>query len=240
MEVHEGKDYERVEMISQGGMGEVWSCRILEGALVTRSKGANSCVAKVSKATEKSTENRQAFKQEVSLSFHIQDHPNLAQTIGFCHEPPSILMEYYPMGSLSGLLHSLTKEFPWTPERKWSVARDIACGLRHMHQLMVAHCDIKPDNVLIQANNDGPRMITAVLTDFGIAHILDGKKNVVATFETKNIDGLSFRYAAPEALIRMKQRTHLFGDAGMMKASDVYSLAMVTFEMLVRKKPWAW
>lgn len=48
--------------------------------------------------------------------------------------------------------------------RNSRVTKDIAAGLAHMHRKGVAHCDVKPENVLLFSGD-----FTAKLSDFGIS-----------------------------------------------------------------------
>ena len=105
-----------------------------------------------------------------------------------------------------------------------------------MHKLLIAHCDIKPDNVLLKVVQGS---LVGVLSDFGISRILDDQASSVAGFQTHNLNGASILYASPEAILRVRRA----GDPSVnlpqvIKAGDVYSLAMVVYEMLTQRKPW--
>jgi tetratricopeptide (TPR) repeat protein len=104
----------------------------------------------------------------------------------------------------------------------WVVAH-LAEGLQHAHQRGVLHRDVKSSNVLLGA--DGQPM----LLDFNLAHQADP-----AALHSEVVIGGTIAYMAPE---------HLRAVAGMAPASvvdrrsDIYSLGMVLYEMLVGTSP---
>ena len=217
-------------------MGEVWLAHSSQQALIQRAD-SYSCVVKVMKPHVNIP--WEIFQQEVTISYHIREHANIAKVIGFSRSTPfAILLQYYPEGSLQGLIHNCQVQgFGWSVPWCRSFAIDIARGLAHMHKLSIAHCDIKPGNILIKVGNQS---LVAMLSDFGISRILDGQGSSVAGFKTHNLNGASILYASPEAIVRVRSRGE--GDLihpQVIKAGDVYSLAVVMCEMLMQKKPWS-
>ena len=236
LEVNENKDYARTKKISEGAMGEVWLAHASQQALIQRAN-SYSCVVKMMKPHAKVP--WEIFQQEVTISYHIREHANIAQVVGFSRSPLAIVLQYYPEGSLHGLIHNCQVQgFAWSPAWCRSFAIDISRGLSHMHKLSIAHCDIKPGNILIKLGNQS---LVAMLSDFGISRILDGQGSsaAVAGFKTHNLNGASISYASPEAIVRVRN-----GDEGnashpqVIQAGDVYSLAVVLSEMLTQRKPW--
>ena len=84
-------------------------------------------------------------------------------------------------------------------------------GLEHMHKMKIAHCDIKPDNVLyIDKQSD-----TIKLIDFGAARFIKGGRPI------KEKIGTPF-YVAPEIIL----------DKGFTTDCDISSLGVTLFIML--------
>ena len=234
LEVVENKDYGRIKKISEGAMGEVWLSHANQPALVQRAD-SYTCVLKVVKPYV--TISWETFQQEVTISYHLREHPNIAKVVGFSRSPFAILLCYYPQGSLDGLIHNCqVTGFEWSVAWCRSLAIDIATGLAHMHQLSIAHCDIKPGNILLKLGKD---FLTAVLSDFGISRILDVQAPSVAGFKSHNLNGASIRYAGPEAILRFRNGVDAnISHPQVIKAGDVFSLAVVVCEMLTMRIPW--
>jgi serine/threonine-protein kinase len=93
----------------------------------------------------------------------------------------------------------------------------IADALDYTHTRTIAHCDVKPANILVHHN-----ISSAVLIDFGVAHtITDDIGHRVAQIEA------SLPYAAPE-LITGRAPTG---------ATDVYALACTVVELVTGSPP---
>ena len=76
-----------------------------------------------------------------------------------------ILMEFMGRGSLQNLLEQQPNQV--SLRRKLTLSRQIAAGMRRIHEHGMIHRDIRPDNVLITEN------YIAKIGDMGIARVLD-------------------------------------------------------------------
>ncbi len=100
------------------------------------------------------------------------------------------------------------------------IVEQIARGLRAFHRLEMVHQDLKPENIMISAEGQ------VKIIDFGsvkIAGIQELKKN---TDNEENILG-TINYSAPELYL---------GHSGGER-SDLYSLAVITYELLNNRLP---
>ena len=103
------------------------------------------------------------------------------------------------------------------PAEAATLAADIAAGLAAAHSRGVVHRDVKPENVLIEAESG-----TARLTDFGIARIVDGPRRTRATRIVGTPD-----YLAPEVIEGCPPGPPV----------DVYALGTLMFELLTGWTP---
>jgi serine/threonine-protein kinase len=101
------------------------------------------------------------------------------------------------------------------------VLRDVADALISAHTAGIIHRDIKPDNILIEAGSDRP-----VVTDFGIARAAEGDSRLTLT----GIAVGTPAYMSPEQAI---------GEREIDGRSDIYSLAIVGYQMLAGEAPFS-
>ncbi len=154
------------------------------------------------------------FKREARAAGTLA-HPNIMTVYELGEEGDRF---YIAMEFLDG--HTLRNEIDTKGaipmDRALDIAKDVLSGLDFMHGKGIIHRDIKPDN--IQLLSDG----RVKLTDFGIARL---------TFEPNlTMDGQVFgtpSYMSPEQVVGRE----------IDQRSDLFSLAIVLYEMIGGKKP---
>jgi hypothetical protein len=154
------------------------------------------------------------FVQEYSLLMQIT-HPNVARVYQHGHEGPHayMAMEYFPGGDLRGLMRR-----GCAPEAAVAALVQVAGGLAAVHKTGVVHRDLKPDNIMIRA--DG----SLAIADFGIAKRVG---DVHGPTRHGDVMGTPY-YLSPEQALGL-QADH---------RADIYSLGVMFFEMLTRKRPY--
>ena len=155
------------------------------------------------------------FDQEARLAARL-DHPNIVTVhdVGTTADGRG----YISMRLLEGesLDRIIAKRAPLPPAETGSVITQLASALDYTHGQGMVHRDVKPSNVVV---DPGGR---ATLTDFGIARALDSARLTMT--------GLTVgtpRYMSPEQ-VRGEDLT---------AATDVYSLAVIAYEMLAGRAP---
>lgn len=110
------------------------------------------------------------------------------------------------------------------PEAAVSIVADVAEGLAAAHAAGVVHRDVKPENVLLDMQGPlGPGgSHRALLTDFGVAKLIDTPKRTKATKIIGTPD-----YLAPEIVEGLPPRASV----------DIYALATVLYELLAGFTP---
>ncbi len=128
-----------------------------------------------------------------------------------------IVMEYVDGITLEDLIES--KRF-LSEEAALLIFSEICQALKYAHDRNVIHRDIKPANILI--SNSG----VVKLVDFGVSTSLDASDEDGLTKAGMTIGTPS--YLAPEQISNAKNRD---------KRSDIYSLGVMLYEMVIGKKP---
>jgi serine/threonine protein kinase len=136
-------------------------------------------------------------------------HPNIVQIYeaGEHKGRPYLVFEYVEGLSLRDLLK---KQSSLSVPTAVTLIRQIIDGIACAHQQGVVHRDLSPANIMI-AKNGSPRVM-----DFGISNLF-GKKSA-----SSELTG-TIRYMSPEH----------FSDKPIGPASDVFSLGLIFYEMLV-------
>ncbi|KAL8513179.1 hypothetical protein ACS0TY_019392 [Phlomoides rotata] len=159
-----------------------------------------------------------SFDTETVILSSIR-HRNIVRMIGCCTNADfrALVLPYMPHGSLEKWLYSDT--YCLNLLDLLQIAVDVALALEylhHGHKFPIVHCDIKPSNVLLDAD------MTAHVADFGISKIFDEEETLAKTKTLATIG-----YAAPE-----------YGSEGKVSMKgDVYSYGIMLIEMFTRKKP---
>ncbi|MFE4716639.1 protein kinase [Streptomyces sp. NPDC056728] len=164
-----GGRYRLVEVLGRGGMGRVW--RAEDEVL-----GRRVAVKQVLLSPELSAEERSRLirrtQVEAEATARLRHSGVVTVHDVIDHEgAPWIVMELLPGPSLATLIAEQGR-LDW--KRVAALGAQVADALAHAHTAGVVHRDIKPDNILM----DGDR---AVLTDFGIARILDSVSTLTST-----------------------------------------------------------
>ena len=206
-----GDRYRLATRIAVGGMGEVWSAH---DELLDREVAVK--VLRNDLAGEPSFLRR--FRGE-ALHAASLSHPGIARVYDYGEDevggPPMayLVMEMVPGAPLS---HVLARNGPLPVPAVISLLVQAADALQAAHRTGLVHRDVKPGNLLL---TDDHRV---KITDFGIARAADA----APITEVGQISGTA-SYMSPEQAAG--------GDA--TPASDVYSLAIVGYELLIGHPP---
>ncbi|PNT64135.1 serine/threonine-protein kinase STY8 [Brachypodium distachyon] len=151
------------------------------------------------------------FKQEILMLREV-DHANIIRLIGSCTKEPQFCMmtEYMSGGSLFDFLKNEHNVLDLPMILKFAL--DICRGMAYLHQKGIIHRDLKSANLLID------KYQVVKVAHFGLSRYQD--QEGVMTAETG-----TYRWMAPEVM----NHQH-YGHA-----ADVYSFAIVLWELMTRK-----
>lgn len=202
--------YELARFIGRGGFAEVWlvkdSLTGLEEALKIYAPGSGL-----------DEDGLKLFIKELSL-VHDLRHTNLLtpKTLGQYNQQPYLVLPYCPNGSLNKRIGQCSED------EAWKILEQVSSGLAYLHQRGIVHQDIKPDNILVDANKD------YVITDFGIS--LRVQSTLRKSMRLKDANSGTMAYMAPE---------RFSSEPRPIPANDIWSLGAMMFELLEGIVPFA-
>ena len=205
-----GFQYRIERLLGRGGMGAVYLAHEL--AL------DRDVAIKVLPPEHASTpELRERFKREARTAARLT-HPHIVPLHTF-GEVSGLL--YFVMGYVAGesLAARIRRQGPFDSEGARTFLASLCDALDYAHRQGIVHRDIKPDNILIEANSGAP-----LLTDFGIAKATLTDAQLTTAGQLMGTP----HYMSPEQAM---------GRADVGPRSDLYSLGLVAYEMLSGQRP---
>jgi serine/threonine protein kinase len=214
-EVLDGR-YKIVKKVGEGGMSFVY----LATDVATNQRYA---IKVLSAALSKDDTAMARLKREASLGMRLE-HPNICHIIRLGETEMGLV--YVVMPFVDGeILSDRNQRLGHLPlDQTVALVRDIAEGLHFAHQLRIVHRDLKPENIMVTRQADGTER--AVVMDFGLAKERRVGAEIQKLTSTGTILGTP-EFMSPEQL-RGKP---------LDPRTDVYSLALMTYEMLTGKLP---
>jgi serine/threonine-protein kinase len=201
--------YELQEKLGEGGMGVVWKAFDL--------KTGSFVAIKVMKDVSDPVA-FELFEKEQRALGKIS-HPNIVgiRDAGVIddngHRTPFFVMPLLEGSTLADMINDASARL--TVARIVEIAAQVCKGLQAAHQRGLIHRDLKPSNIFVMPDD------TAEIIDFGIVHLAGAK--------TMTILKGTLQYMSPEQA-QLKE---------LSPASDIFSLGVVLYEALTRRKPFA-
>lgn len=194
--------YQLIRVIGEGGYGKVW--------LALDTKEGTEVALKVYKATPGSYALEEA-RREYELGKELK-HPNIHPVLDLVEdgEYVCLVMPYCPHSSIQSMRGK------YNEKTIWEFAKDIASGLKYLHERGMVHKDVKLSNILL--NSEGKY----VLTDLGECYKVSDIGKLCEAASKTIIPNV---YLAPEP----------WADRGTH--SDVWSFGIALYELAYGKLP---
>lgn len=202
--------------IGRGGMGAVY--------LASRADAAfdKKVAIKLIKRGFDTDEIVRRFRHERQILAALE-HPNITRLLdgGSTDDGlPFLVMDYVD----GKPLNVYSNENRLSIKQRLDIFLRVCSAVSYAHQNLVIHRDLKPSNILVTA--DGvPKLL-----DFGIAKLVAQNGDDALTIDKtlNNFHAMTPEYASPEQVIGQPVTT----------ASDIYSLAVILFELLTGHRPY--
>ena len=208
--------YHVVKKLGAGGMGQVYLAEHVK-------MGRRSAIKVMNPSMVHDPDAVARFNREASNASRIT-HPNVCAIYDFGETADGVIylaMEFIEGESLTALIE---RDGALVVPRAADIFLQVAEALQAAHDLGIAHRDLKPDNIMLVRGRDGRDVVKVV--DFGIAKAISGDEAGQKVTKTGLVVGTP-EFMSPE---------QLSGDK-VDGRSDLYSLALVLYQMLTGKLP---
>lgn len=205
--------YRIKEKLGEGGMGLVYRAERADGEF------EHQVALKIIRNENASQENIRRFKQERTILAGL-NHPGIAKLFdgGITSDGyPYFVMEY-----VDGIrIDEYCRKHECTVKQRIELFKQMLEAVRHAHENLVIHRDLKPGNILV--NSAGKVKIL----DFGISKLVQKNQSTDTQLTRTNARLLTPKYAAPEQILQSSITT----------ATDIYALGVVFYQLLTESHP---
>lgn len=195
--------FESARLLARGGMGSVYLAwdRLLSRRVAIKVLAPELASDSVA---------RERFAREAALAGQLGTHPHIVTAFeaGEWEQRPYVVFEYMPNGSLAERLWESGTP-PRSKAMRW--LEQAADALDYAHAAGVVHRDVKPENLLLDADEN------VNIADFGVSR-RDGETTLTAHGEVVGTAG----YLAPEQVAGQSATA----------AADRFALAVVAYQLL--------
>ncbi len=208
--------YHIVKKVGEGGMSYVYLAHDV-------SNNERYAIKILSPGLSEDANAMARLRREASLGIRLA-HPNVCHIVRMGETEEGLVYVVMPFveGEVLSDRNNRMGVIPIAQVAVW--VNEIGAGLQVAHDLKIIHRDLKPENVMICKRPDGSE--SAVVMDFGLA------KERRAGGELEKLTATGIILGTPEFMSPEQLR-----GKPLDPRTDVYSLALMTYEMLTGKLP---
>lgn len=206
--------YKLERPLGEGGMGQVWLAMRADGLYHRR------VALKLLRPGLGDAGLRQRFTRERQILARL-GHAHIARLLdaGVSSDgQPYLALDYVQGEPITQYAQQLGLSVP----ARLRLFLQVCAAVSHAHANLVVHRDLKPSNILVTPAGE------VCLLDFGIAKLLDEPAGGTSAITGTGTRAFTLHYAAPEQL----------RNGVITTMTDVYSLGVVLYELLVGRKPY--
>lgn len=210
--------FEVRQQIGEGGMASVF----LAADVTT---GADVAVKVLAAHLMADAEAVQRFKREALVASRF-DHPSVCPILQLGATPDGLVYMVMPMLRGEALHDRINRTGPLSLDEGLPLLLQVCRGLQHAHELGVLHRDLKPENIMLVTDPALPGGTRAVVMDFGLA------MELVRRPASQKLTAAGIILGTPEFMSPEQIRGR-----DLDGRSDIYSLALLAFEMFAGRLP---
>lgn len=213
------KKYKIINKLGEGSFGTVYKVQDIETQKIYAAKVSSKVITRRAKATD---EILHLFREVKIMS--ALNHPSIIQYVGYNPKDfdkktkPTIIFEYAINGTLKSIIEFKNTEKStdkWDDTKKLICIYGIASGMAYLHENNIIHRDLKTENILMDD------FLCPKISDFGLSKVNDAISKSLRINSISAFKGTP-AYCSPEG----------FEDNQFTKAGDVYSFAMIVYEVM--------
>ena len=212
------EDFERLQLLGQGGFGSVYKVLSLVNKKIYAMKELNLAEDENSLNDISTEEKKDYFTSEIEILKEL-NHPNIVKYYKTLEREQKlyIIMEYFDNGDLETYINAKKEQNNIMKEDIWNFFYQCISGLMYLHSKGIIHRDLKPKNIFMNKNK------IFKIGDFGVSALIEDNNNFKNIHINKNTKFEKNEYSHP-----VKNEFD--------KSTDIYSLGCIFYELSHLKK----